>query len=113
VKILPCRKGCHGSPAIAVKATANRVALYHTAGFLSLSPFRYLCRGCGQPNEITQAEFASLPEMTDDEIIHPSCDIHPSTVDPTRFPAPAKTQRPPINPPSSPKPFPKEGSIKG
>lgn len=71
MKILPCKgHKCFGRP-----ATASKGGIIHTMGSMRSGVHKYTCRSCGNRNTITSAEFNRLPEMTRDEIDHPSCDL--------------------------------------
>lgn len=70
MKLLPCDT-CH-EPALASRGNPG---ILWSAGSLHDSAFRYVCRRCGMPNTVTSQRFAQLPEMTDAEIQHESCDV--------------------------------------
>lgn len=71
-RYLPCKQ-CR-EPALAAKS-----GTLHSASSLSDTSITYLCRRCGRNTRLTATEFQSLPEMTDEQIAHPSCDLPYST----------------------------------
>lgn len=69
MKKLPC-KTC-GKVALA----RREPELYQTAGRISSSKIKYLCKRCGHMQDLTASEFTRLPRMTEDEVRASTCDV--------------------------------------
>lgn len=78
MKLLPCEH-CH-APAL-----ATREGFLHTAGMISDRKIQYLCKRCGHLQQITDLQFARLPEITHSELrslsAKGSIDTHYSDID--------------------------------